>query len=68
MEGSRKVSRTHGKLTEGHAATQKVAEGPPATLKVNRDFRRHAESRLKLTEGPADAQNVDRISHVRSER
>ena len=44
MEGSRKVSRTHGKLRVSVAAAQKVAEGPPAALKDNEDTRRHTKS------------------------
>ena len=52
---------------EGHTAAQKVAEGPPAALKDNGESHRHTKSRLKLTEGPADTQNVDRISHGHTE-
>ena len=51
----------------GHAAALKAAEGPLAALKVNGESRRHTERRLKLTEGPAVVQNVDRSSHGHAE-
>ena len=59
--------KLHRKLTVGHAAALKAAEGPLATLKVNGESHRRMESRLKLTEGLAAVQNVDRSSHGRAE-
>ena len=65
-EGSQKVSQPHEKLRDSVAAVRKVVQGPPATLKVNGESRKHTESQLKFIEGPAAAKNVDRSAHERA--